>query len=652
MTVLFLFIPLVLAKHEMPHAPGMYPPEEMKNDVPTMPRNPYQTNMVQDDGAFENYQFYYEKDPSETKSPGKGGDSYEPAKPGGKPSSHIVPSGGPIPPPPPSNIHRPAIPMYINVSPKSPAPPLGNETPRINRPMPIDDTPMTKRPSHGDDSDRAYQPESYYETAGPPKGPVPPHSSTTPETSEYIGWTPLPKNKYALSKYDDKSPPARPATSDYIRAPGIPNDEEQQNEVLDPYITPKTPKYENALARNKPSPTEELNTSGAYGRAGPKNPGTHQVWKSNEVKQTSGMDDPPREEQDSSDKESTGSYERKKDRQHLNVGRPTSPGITPGLGAETNPYLPGTETFTSRNAMAGGRSSGTAEVVGKKELPTISISMSNKPSQSQWLPDESWKTSTKYESVLKSKGPRTDDMDILKVNAKCCPCCREPHGSTLSLAKRGKADGSEQPMHSGGHVPSHSGTSNAFIAQQREAGPVHPNRNFVDDLEKLSDLGDTLEQHQPNVNLNRVTTAARQTDLSGSIPGISSANSIRVEPEQITSSADIIPRSHGTIDTLALQRSVSPFSSLPGTSSGQYATPWNPGASASFPPPQPLMPLAPQPYSPVASYAPPGGGCPCAPPRPAPCCAPVQPCCLRKLPMNDRNWGKMREILQNSISVA
>ncbi|EPB71331.1 hypothetical protein ANCCEY_09583 [Ancylostoma ceylanicum] len=296
----------------------------------------------------------------------------------GKPSSHIVPSGGPIPPPPPSNIHRPAIPMYINVSPKSPAPPLGNETPRINRPMPIDDTPMTKRPSHGDDSDRAYQPESYYETAGPPKGPVPPHSSTTPETSEYIGWTPLPKNKYALSKYDDKSPPARPATSDYIRAPGIPNDEEQQNEVLDPYITPKTPKYENALARNKPSPTEELNTSGAYGRAGPKNPGTHQVWKSNEVKQTSGMDDPPREEQDSSDKESTGSYERKKDRQHLNVGRPTSPGITPGLGAETNPYLPGTETFTSRNAMAGGRSSGTAEVVGKKELPTISISMSNK----------------------------------------------------------------------------------------------------------------------------------------------------------------------------------------------------------------------------------------------------------------------------------
>ncbi|EYC43149.1 hypothetical protein Y032_0501g2588, partial [Ancylostoma ceylanicum] len=536
MTVLFLFIPLVLAKHEMPHAPGMYPPEEMKNDVPTMPRNPYQTNMVQDDGAFENYQFYYEKDPSETKSPGKGGDSYEPAKPGGKPSSHIVPSGGPIPPPPPSNIHRPAIPMYINVSPKSPAPPLGNETPRINRPMPIDDTPMTKRPSHGDDSDRAYQPESYYETAGPPKGPVPPHSSTTPETSEYIGWTPLPKNKYALSKYDDKSPPARPATSDYIRAPGIPNDEEQQNEVLDPYITPKTPKYENALARNKPSPTEELNTSGAYGRAGPKNPGTHQVWKSNEVKQTSGMDDPPREEQDSSDKESTGSYERKKDRQHLNVGRPTSPGITPGLGAETNPYLPGTETFTSRNAMAGGRSSGTAEVVGR--------------------------------------------------------------------------------------------TSNAFIAQQREAGPVHPNRNFVDDLEKLSDLGDTLEQHQPNVNLNRVTTAARQTDLSGSIPGISSANSIRVEPEQITSSADIIPRSHGTIDTLALQRSVSPFSSLPGTSSGQYATPWNPGASASFPPPQPLMPLAPQPYSPVASYAPPGGGCPCAPPRPAPCCAPVQPCCL------------------------
>ncbi|KAL6730540.1 hypothetical protein Aduo_001504 [Ancylostoma duodenale] len=631
MTVLFLFIPLVLAKHEMPRAPGMYPPEEMKNDVPTMPRNPYQMNMVQDDGAFDNYQFYYEKDPSEMKPSRKGG--YQgPPKSKGKPPLTDVLSSGPIPPAPDSNIHRPAIPMYINVSPESPAPPppRGNETPRISRPTSSDDTPMTRRVGHGDD--QPYQPVSYYETSAP-KGPVPPHSSTTPETSEYIGWTPLPKHK-SLEAYDDKGPHARPSTSDYIRAPAIPNTEDEQSEVLDPYITQKTPKYEHALARKKPSPMEELNTSDASGKAGPENPRTHQVWNSNEIKQTAGMDDPPREEDDTSDHGSTGSYERKKDRQHLSVGRTTGPGTTAGLGAEAKPKLQGSGTYTSRNAMAGGMNSGTAEVVGKKELPTISISMTNKPSKTQWLPDESWKTSTKYESVLKSKGPRADDMDILKVNAKCCPCCREPRGSTVSFAKRGETDGGEPSTHSGERGSSHSGNGNAFLAQQREARPSHPNKNFVDDLQELSSLGDTLEQSQrPKVNVNRGTSAVRQTDLSGTIPGFSSDNSVRVEPEQITASANIIPRSHGTIDTLALQRSVSPFASLPGTSSGQYATPWNPGASASFPPPQPLMPLAPQPYSPALSYASPGGGCPCAP-RPPPCCAPVQPCCLRKLPTN------------------
>ncbi|KIH59265.1 hypothetical protein ANCDUO_10508 [Ancylostoma duodenale] len=596
-----------------------------------------------------------------------------------KPPLTDVPSSGPIPPAPDSNIHRPAIPMYINVSPKSPAPPpsWGNETPRISRPTSSDDTPMTRRVGHGDD--QPYQPVSYYETSAP-KGPVPPHSSTTPETSEYIGWTPLPKHK-SLEAYDDKGPHARPSTSDYIRAPAIPNTEDEQSEVLDPYITQKTPKYEHALARKKPSPMEELNTSDASGKAGPKNPRTHQVWNSNEIKQTAGMDDPPREEDDTSDHGSTGSYERKKDRQHLSVGRTTGPGTTAGLGAEAKPKLQGSGTYTSRNAMAGGMNSGTAEVVGKKELPTISISMTNKrefgvpvivrgPSKTQWLPDESWKTSTKYESVLKSKGPRADDMDILKVNAKCCPCCREPRGSTVSFAKRGETDGGEPSTHSGERGSSHSGNGNAFLAQQREAGPSHPNKNFVDDLQELSSLGDTLEQSQrPKVNVNRGTSAPAfslftigeegqvldfvlnffdhrvspssscavpqyhgQTDLSGTIPGFSD-NSVRVEPEQITASANIIPRSHGTIDTLALQRSVSPFASLPGTSSGQYATPWNPGASASFPPPQPLMPLAPQPYSPALSYASPGGGCPCAP-RPPPCCAPVQPCCLRKLPTN------------------
>ncbi|RCN29412.1 hypothetical protein ANCCAN_24831 [Ancylostoma caninum] len=249
MTVLFLFIPLVLAKHEMPRAPGMYPPEEMKNDVPTMPRNPYQTNMVQDDGAFDNYQFYYEKDPSDTKPPGKGGVYQEPPKSSGKPYSSDVPSDGPIPPA--LNIHRPAIPMYINVSPKSPAPqpPQGNETPRVSGPTPSDDTPMTNKLGQGDDSEQPYQPVSYYEKSAP-KGPVPPPSSTTPEISEYAGWTPQPKHKSPLDAYDDKGPPARPPISDSIRAPAIPNDKEEKNEVLDPYITQKTPKYERALARS------------------------------------------------------------------------------------------------------------------------------------------------------------------------------------------------------------------------------------------------------------------------------------------------------------------------------------------------------------------------------------------------------------------
>lgn len=69
--------------------------------------------------------------------------------------------------------------------------------------MPSDDTPMTNRLSHGDDSGTPSQPDSYYETGGP-KGPVPPQGSTTPETTEYIGWTPLPKHKSTLNAYDDK----------------------------------------------------------------------------------------------------------------------------------------------------------------------------------------------------------------------------------------------------------------------------------------------------------------------------------------------------------------------------------------------------------------------------------------------------------------
>lgn len=75
-----------------------------------------------------------------------------------------------------------------------------------------------------------------------------------------------------------------------------------------------------------------------------------------------------------------------------------------------------------------------------------------------------------------------------------------------------------------------SGPSNTFRAQQREAGPLHPNvgsrtrmvfiksfprvhfqRNFVDDLAKLSTLGDALEQgeRQPKASVVRATSAAR-----------------------------------------------------------------------------------------------------------------------------------------------
>lgn len=64
------FLPLLLlaavavAIDNFPRAPGHYPPEEMKNDVPQMPMSSYQQMMMSDSNAVEDYQFYYEKEAS------------------------------------------------------------------------------------------------------------------------------------------------------------------------------------------------------------------------------------------------------------------------------------------------------------------------------------------------------------------------------------------------------------------------------------------------------------------------------------------------------------------------------------------------------------------------------------------------------------
>ncbi|KJH53504.1 hypothetical protein DICVIV_00247 [Dictyocaulus viviparus] len=65
-TLLALVIPLVFAKLDLSHvrAPGMYPPEETRTDVPDIPLNSYQMTMTDISGDFNNYQYYYEKDPT------------------------------------------------------------------------------------------------------------------------------------------------------------------------------------------------------------------------------------------------------------------------------------------------------------------------------------------------------------------------------------------------------------------------------------------------------------------------------------------------------------------------------------------------------------------------------------------------------------
>ncbi|KAK6728912.1 hypothetical protein RB195_006153 [Necator americanus] len=656
MNLLFLFLPLVMAKRQFPQAPGMYPPEEMKNDVPKVPRNPYQMSMLEDAGVIENYQFYYEKDVKELKPPGSGDKR-------GSFISDLNSGSTPLH----GSSQVPKKSLYINESPRSPGSSQPGKTPLTNKVTSYNDGPKVNRPSSLVDSGHFGQPEAYYEEGGG-KGPIPPHrtgtsdsptgrgliksyggrtsdattgkgpippegagalGSASGEINEYVGWTPLPSHKSALvhrgdtkTGYEDLNEP--PAISHDIKPPAVPEPERDNNEVIDPYITQTPKKYEGALARSKPSSDVETNTSG---KGGGGSPAARPTWKSNELKEAVGMDEFPLQELDNDDRE-----------QHLHIGTgPSDKESERGYGGGSRSKLSGREELTNRNGHAG--NSGATIVVGKKELPTISISMYTKSAENHEMPEKTLKTSTrtKYDSFLMTRGLPGDDRDILKKDSRCCPCCRDP------MDRSGVAT----QKHSGGRVAGRSESNNPLQRQQHEVAPSRSSNIFADDLRKLSKLGDMLESPSfqksrsgvPEVKTEvvREVHVLRASDPEVLIPtptnGISSERAVRVEPrirDRIMESSDIIPSSHGPTSTITLQRSASPLSpSVPG---GQYVSPLTPPTSASFVPPQHFVPAVPQSYPPSIGYPTAGAGCPCAPPPPPPCCAPVQPCCMPSIP--------------------
>ncbi|KAK6728913.1 hypothetical protein RB195_006153 [Necator americanus] len=628
-----------MAKRQFPQAPGMYPPEEMKNDVPKVPRNPYQMSMLEDAGVIENYQFYYEKDVKELKPPGSGDKR-------GSFISDLNSGSTPLH----GSSQVPKKSLYINESPRSPGSSQPGKTPLTNKVTSYNDGPKVNRPSSLVDSGHFGQPEAYYEEGGG-KGPIPPHrtgtsdsptgrgliksyggrtsdattgkgpippegagalGSASGEINEYVGWTPLPSHKSALvhrgdtkTGYEDLNEP--PAISHDIKPPAVPEPERDNNEVIDPYITQTPKKYEGALARSKPSSDVETNTSG---KGGGGSPAARPTWKSNELKEAVGMDEFPLQELDNDDRE-----------QHLHIGTgPSDKESERGYGGGSRSKLSGREELTNRNGHAG--NSGATIVVGTAE--------------NHEMPEKTLKTSTrtKYDSFLMTRGLPGDDRDILKKDSRCCPCCRDP------MDRSGVAT----QKHSGGRVAGRSESNNPLQRQQHEVAPSRSSNIFADDLRKLSKLGDMLESPSfqksrsgvPEVKTEvvREVHVLRASDPEVLIPtptnGISSERAVRVEPrirDRIMESSDIIPSSHGPTSTITLQRSASPLSpSVPG---GQYVSPLTPPTSASFVPPQHFVPAVPQSYPPSIGYPTAGAGCPCAPPPPPPCCAPVQPCCMR-----------------------
>ncbi|KAJ1347414.1 hypothetical protein KIN20_002466 [Parelaphostrongylus tenuis] len=99
-----LFVPVVIGKPDIPlvHAPGTYPVEEMNNEIPTMPMNPYQRTMIDTPENFYNYQFYYEKNvlpPARPRSDHDFINAHSKREPTPSSVTRRLLGGGPTPPP-------------------------------------------------------------------------------------------------------------------------------------------------------------------------------------------------------------------------------------------------------------------------------------------------------------------------------------------------------------------------------------------------------------------------------------------------------------------------------------------------------------------------------------------------------------------------
>ncbi|CAJ0594876.1 unnamed protein product [Cylicocyclus nassatus] len=639
MIILFLLIPMVMAlRKELIRPPGMYPPEELSNKVPTMPRNPYQSNS--DDVGSMDYQFYYEKDPK---------DSFKQKK---QEDVVFVNNGPPL-----GNPNPPGPPRYINESPRSPAPP----PPMVAAPLPpaavlapppaVAAPPPTSPPSSfPPDPQRRLiplgatypsEPEFSYE-GNISDGPTPPGGAapaTSPHDSRDIGWTPVPKvlrgsNDQAQEKLN--GPPEPPPAREPIAPPSAPilkSDGGGGDSSLFYDSSNGGDPADKILGRSK-SPDYVPNATGEH-RAGHRPSASPYTPNASTPYDPLGAGETETGYPGQGPENDGDQLERRQDKHHLRVGK-----INESSSHDHKMKVFETKLQSDVDALTGEEGNPVGATLEETKIPTVRVSMTpesmeRQPSQTnQSSPDDTdifkQLSENPTESQQNRKGNGLDDVDTLQAGNKCCPCCRDaegPQGRGQDFSRKSINDGLSEITAIGDRIESssslRSSNTGPHVLKQITLTSHGAIRGNEDDFEsKVGRIGST-------------PLASKMTPRSG-LP----------EGAQLTSLGDLGPSQGGTYGAQQPLVSVSVQQRLiPSSATSSYAIPSLPFSQPQSSPQLPLSLPSPQftsQYSaPALGYSGGGpigassfggfGGCPCPVPQ-QPCCAPVQPCCIRPLP--------------------